>query len=73
MSNPYAPPQAAVHDVSVAEAGIVPADRGARLGASILDSFIFMLMVYLPFMIGVLISRGQRRSRRPDGDSSVAA
>jgi uncharacterized RDD family membrane protein YckC len=56
MSNPYAPPQAVVQDVSVAEPGIVLADRGARLGASILDSFIFMVMVYLPFVVGAMIT-----------------
>jgi uncharacterized RDD family membrane protein YckC len=56
MSNPYAPPKAVVHDVAVADAGIVPADRGARLGASILDTFIFMLMVYLPFVGGAMIT-----------------
>jgi uncharacterized RDD family membrane protein YckC len=56
MSNPYAPPKAAVHDVSVAEPGIAPADRGARLGASILDSFFFMVMVYLPFIGGAMFA-----------------
>jgi|SRR5688572_9369088 len=56
MSNPYAPPKAAVHDVSVVEPGIVPADRGSRLGASILDSVIFILMVYVPFFSGVFIT-----------------
>jgi len=56
MSNPYAPPQAVVQDVVVPDQGIVPADRGTRLGASILDGLIFMLMVYLPFVVGVTLS-----------------
>jgi uncharacterized RDD family membrane protein YckC len=56
MSNPYAPPKAAVHDVAVADPGIVLADRGSRLGASILDSFIFMLLVYVPFFMGAFIT-----------------
>jgi uncharacterized RDD family membrane protein YckC len=56
MSNPYAPPKAAVHDVAVADPGMVPADRGSRLGASILDSFVFMFMVYLPFFLGAFIT-----------------
>jgi len=55
MSNPYAPPNAVVQDVVVPDQGIVPADRGTRLGASILDGLIFMLMVYLPFLVGVMI------------------
>ena len=55
MSNPYAPPKAVVQDVVVADQGVVPADRGTRLGASFLDGVIFMLMVYLPFLIGVML------------------
>ena len=56
MSNPYAPPQAVVHDVAVVDPGMVLADRGARLGASILDSFIFVFLVYLPFFVGAFIT-----------------
>jgi uncharacterized RDD family membrane protein YckC len=52
MTNPYAPPQAAVLDVADPNAGLVPADRGTRLGAMILDSIIFMAMVYVPFLVG---------------------
>ena len=54
MTNPYAPPQAVVRDV-FARAVIVPADRGTRLGAAILDGVIFMMMVYAPFFGGALI------------------
>lgn len=56
MSNPYAPPKAAVHDIPPAPTGIVPADRGTRLGAAILDGFVFMLMVYVPFTAAVAAS-----------------
>jgi uncharacterized RDD family membrane protein YckC len=54
MSNLYAPPKAVVRDVSV-RAAIVPADRGTRLGAAILDGFIFGVMVYAPFFVGAAI------------------
>ena len=51
MTNPYAPPQAAVQDIVDPHAGIVLADRGTRLGAAILDSIIFMAMVYAPLVL----------------------
>ena len=38
MTNPYAPPLAGVDDISEPQAFDVPADRGTRLGAAILDS-----------------------------------
>ena len=53
-ANPYAPPQAIVRDIVDPRDRLVPADRGARLGAAIIDSIIFMLMVYLPGGLGVL-------------------
>lgn len=49
MTNPYAPPQAAVEDVVDPAVGIQLADRGTRLGAALLDGLIFGFMVYLPF------------------------
>ena len=55
MSNPYAPPRAVVHDIADPNAGVVVADRGARLGATILDTFIFSAMVYAPFMAGAVL------------------
>ena len=58
MTNPYAPPQAVVADVSDPAAGIELADRGTRLGAALLDGLILFLMVYLPFMLSILIGRG---------------
>jgi uncharacterized RDD family membrane protein YckC len=56
MSNPYAPPLAAVQDVVIADQGIVPADRGTRLAAAMVDSIIFMVMVYVPFIAGAIIA-----------------
>ena len=50
MTNPYAPPRAAVRDID-APAHVVPAERGSRLGAAILDSIIFMAMVYAPILL----------------------
>ncbi|HLG57433.1 MAG TPA: RDD family protein [Vicinamibacterales bacterium] len=57
MTNPYAPPRAVVQDIAVSTAGIVPAERGARLGASILDTFIFGVLVYLKKLIGIKVVR----------------
>ena len=51
MTNPYAPPRAAVQDIADPGATSAPADRGTRLGAAILDSIIFSAMVYLPFIV----------------------
>ena len=45
MTNPYAPPQAGVDDISEPQGFAVPADRGTRLGAAILDSVLFVLAV----------------------------
>lgn len=53
--NPYAPPRANVYDVNNA-AGEVPADRGTRLVAVILDGLIFAAMVYLPLIIGGVVT-----------------
>jgi uncharacterized RDD family membrane protein YckC len=51
MTNPYAPPQAIVEDIADPIDEIRLADRGTRLGAAILDTFIFAAMVYLPLML----------------------
>jgi uncharacterized RDD family membrane protein YckC len=51
MTNPYAPPQAAVLDVLDPQASVVLADRGTRLVAAILDGIIFAAMVYLPLLL----------------------
>ena len=50
MTNPYAPPRAAVRDIADPSTLADPADRGTRLGAAILDGLIFGAMVYLPMM-----------------------
>jgi uncharacterized RDD family membrane protein YckC len=49
--NPYAPPRAAVSDIADPSAGAELAGRGTRLGATILDSIIFMCAVYAPLFI----------------------
>src|SRR3954470_13853971 len=54
MTNPYAPPQALVQDVIDTTAGIQLADRSTRLGASVLDGLIFVLLVYVPLVVGAL-------------------
>jgi len=51
MTNPYAPPRAAVRDVADPGAKSVLADRGTRLGAAILDSIAFLAMVYGPLVV----------------------
>lgn len=50
MANLYAPPQAEVRDI-VDPGATVMAERGTRLGASILDGLIFGALVYLPFLV----------------------
>jgi uncharacterized RDD family membrane protein YckC len=54
-TNPYAPPRAAVRDIVDPLLRVVPADRGARLGAAFLDGIIFGAMVYLPLFAGIFI------------------
>ena len=55
MTNPYAPPRAIVRDIADPSALAAPADRGTRLGAAILDSIIFMGMVYMPVLLGAMV------------------
>jgi uncharacterized RDD family membrane protein YckC len=50
--NPYAPPRARVHDVSVSSNKIVLAERSARLGAAFVDGLIMSALVYLPMLVG---------------------
>jgi uncharacterized RDD family membrane protein YckC len=66
MTNPYAPPRAAVLDVIDPDALIVLADRGTRLGAVLLDGLI-MVPIAVPFVVSVLA--GERSGA---GSSSVA-
>ena len=53
MTNPYAPPTAMVLDVLDPVEQSVLAERGTRLAAAIVDSIIFIGMVYVPLIIGV--------------------
>jgi uncharacterized RDD family membrane protein YckC len=56
MTNPYAPPRAAVRDIVDPSAHLAPADRGARLGAAILDGLVMFGMVYAPLFAGVAVA-----------------
>src|SRR5205823_14534304 len=60
MTNPYAPPQAAVHDIIDPHAQFVLADRGTRFGAAMLDGIIFMVMVYVPFVAFTMVGGNMR-------------
>jgi uncharacterized RDD family membrane protein YckC len=71
MTNPYAPPQATVLDISDPHASTSPADRGTRLGAAILDGIIFGVMVYLP--IGVAAFMGGIAAGTTGGDVNLGA
>ena len=62
MTNPYAPPRAVVKDVRAPGPSIVPADRGTRLGAYILDAIVMGCMTYLPFGFSVGLAMGLGRS-----------
>jgi uncharacterized RDD family membrane protein YckC len=70
MTNPYAPPRAVVQDVADPYASTVPADRGTRLGAAILDGFIFAGMVYLPLILTLTVG-GAAEGGRSDGADAV--
>lgn len=72
MTNPYAPPRAAVLDIPDPHASAAPADRGTRLGATILDGLIFGMMVYAPILIAAIIG-GAVRSATGDGDAGAIA
>src|SRR5262245_14216963 len=54
MTNPYAPPRAAVRDVVDPRASMEPADRSTRLGAALLDGIIITLMISVPVFIGMI-------------------
>jgi uncharacterized RDD family membrane protein YckC len=56
MTNPYAPPQAAVLDIEDPGLSATLAERVTRLGAAILDGFIFAGMVYLPLILTATVS-----------------
>jgi uncharacterized RDD family membrane protein YckC len=54
-TNPYAPPQAAVQDVTDSGEHVL-AGRGTRLGAAILDGLILIGVMYLPLIVVVKAS-----------------
>lgn len=71
MTNPYAPPRAAVLDVVDPYAQMVLADRGTRLGAALLDG-IFMLPISLPLIVAAVISESARQGTEdPSGTAFV--
>jgi uncharacterized RDD family membrane protein YckC len=55
MSNLYAPPQAVVQDIPQLNENALPAERGTRLGAALLDGVAMALMVYAPAFAGAVI------------------
>jgi uncharacterized RDD family membrane protein YckC len=71
MTNPYAPPKATVRDISSPDTSLVYADRATRLGAAILDGIIFMVMVYVPLVIFMIIG-GVMAAPAQDADTSNA-
>lgn len=70
MTNPYAPPQAAVYDVIDPAAEFVLADRGTRLGAALLDGLI-MLAIYLPLVVAAVMSESARTRGAGDDGTPV--
>jgi uncharacterized RDD family membrane protein YckC len=73
MTNPYAPPKAAVRDVYTPDTSLVYADRSTRLRAAILDGIICMVMIYLPlivFMIAGAATSGPAALEAMDLESS---
>ena len=73
MTNPYAPPQAAVLDIVDPAAGIVLAERGTRLGASILDGLLFLVMVYLPIIVTAFIGGAFQTSPSAEAPPNTTA
>jgi uncharacterized RDD family membrane protein YckC len=67
MSNPYAPPQATVHDIVDSRETAAVADRGTRLGAVILDTIIAGVMFTIPMTIGFVVVLPMART----GDQSA--
>ena len=57
-SNPYAPPQAAVHDVLQTDAPLEHADLGTRFAAAIVDIIVIVAGIYVPFIVAVVAQEG---------------
>jgi len=70
MTNPYAPPQAQVRDIADPSQAAAPADRGTRLGATIIDTMIFTAMVYVPAIVAAIAMGAANRER---GNAPVVA
>ena len=73
MTNPYAPPRAIVRDIVDPSALAAQADRSTRLGAAILDSFIFMAMVYMPIMLGAMVGGATAAAAGSAGSNPMMA
>jgi uncharacterized RDD family membrane protein YckC len=73
MTNPYAPPRAAVRDVADPGAKSVLADRGTRLGAALLDTIAFVAMVYGPLLVFGFMSAAASTSMQQGPTSQVMA
>ena len=73
MTNLYAPPRAAVRDVVDPAGKLVLADRGTRLGASILDSFVAAAMIAGPAIVFGIAGAAASTPGSSSGASSIAA
>jgi len=71
MSNPYAPPRAAVQDIVNETARASAAERSARLGASLLDGLVILGMVYAPFFVGMLLGGGLHGAGADGGGAMI--
>lgn len=61
MTSPYAPPRSRVRDIADPDAGSAPAERSTRLGASLLDALIALVVVYVPVLLAAfIVSAGDR-------------
>ena len=72
MTNPYAPPRAIVRDIADPSALATQADRGTRLGASILDGIVFGAMVYVPMLFGAMVSGATAGAIGESGSNPMA-
>ena len=72
MTNPYAPPQAAVLDVLAPTGAVEQAERLTRLGAAILDGIIFGVMACAKRLAGrsraLEIPTARAKAGGPPGD-----
>jgi uncharacterized RDD family membrane protein YckC len=57
QSNPYAPPRAAVEDFADPPAELEQADRLTRLGASMIDGVLLLVVVPGPLVLAAALSR----------------